>query len=123
MVRKDVYDAWGFPTKKTRTAPRLRLEDVLLPESEVEDLWLDEERYPITWDEGALARQTDGSQPIEVGTILGGGWGNRVYRDMVPATKASAWGPAGRTHLISQRRDGKWAARTLHLREVARFFS
>ena len=41
---------------------------------------------------------------------------------MVPATKASSWGPAGRTHLVAQKKAGVWRARRLAAAETARIF-
>lgn len=96
----------------------LQSEDRLL-----DGLWLDEAEFPVSWNESALLDVTDELAPVVVGTILDGGWGCRVYKGMVPATKASSWGPAGRTHLVAQRRRGAWAARRLHLSEVAKIFA
>ena len=45
-------------------------------------------------------------------------WGTRVYRHVLLATKASSFGVAGRTHLVAQRYNGKWRARTLSVHEV-----
>ena len=123
LVRKDVFAKWGFPSVVHSTQPRLTLADVLMTGPVVDNLWLNENRFPVTWDADALAADTDGLSPVVVGTILDGGWGCRVYKDMVPATKASAWGPAGRTHLVAQRRGDKWAARTLHHQEVSTIFA
>ena len=123
LVRKDVFAKWGFPSVVHSAQPGLTLADVLMTGPVVDSLWLDENRFPVTWDTEALAADTDELRPVVVGTILDGDWGCRVYKDMVPATKASARGPAGSTHLVAQRRGGRWAARTLHHQEVAKIFA
>ena len=45
-------------------------------------------------------------------------WGTRVYRHVLLATKAPSFGVAERTHLVAQRYNGKWRARTLSVQEV-----
>ena len=45
-------------------------------------------------------------------------WGTRVYRHVLLVTKAPSFGVAGRTHLVAQRYNGKWRARTLSVQEV-----
>ena len=59
----------------------------------------------------------------EAGNVVGhtgpvAQWGTRVYRHVLPATKASSFGAAGRTHLVAQRWNGEWRARTLSVLEV-----
>lgn len=49
-------------------------------------------------------------------------WGHRVYRCVVPATKASSFGFAGRTHLVAQRLRGRWRARQLMAEELQKIF-
>jgi hypothetical protein len=125
MVREDVYDEWGWPgTTKHEEWEQIDLSDVMLSAQEVpQEAWLDEQEFPVTWKADAdQDRETSAVQPVEVGHILTGGWGCRVYDRAVPATKASSWGPAGRTHLVSQRLNGKRRARRLVAEEVAQIF-
>ena len=112
MVREDVFDRWGWPAvpNQSPVAP-LYLSAVLKDQSRRRDLWLNEETHPITWDEERLKQDWDGKGMTEVGFFGDGGWGQRIYAGATPAVKASAWGPGGRTHLVAQRREGKWAAR------------
>jgi len=49
-------------------------------------------------------------------------WGHRVYRFALPATKASAFGFSGRTHLVAQLWGGEWRARTLSATEIGKIF-
>ena len=88
-----------------------------------DELWLGPD-VPVTWtrDMSLPFSPEELLRPVEVGHILDGGWGCRVYAGMTPATKASSWGPAGRTHLVAQQRRGQWYARRLGAEEVARIF-
>ena len=79
----------------------------------------------MTWDVDALKVQ--GASHEDAGNVVGfignkAQWGSRVYRFSVPATKASSFGAAGRTHLVAQRWQGRWRARTLAVREVKAMF-
>jgi hypothetical protein len=127
LVRDDIYAEKGFPEPiRDEELPVLTLEDVMLPaqDARLRGLWVDERQTPVTWVESD-PDQVDVSGvtgPVEVGFLGDGGWGRRVYVGMVPATKASAWGPDGRTHLVYQRRSGLRAARTLHVTEVRAMF-
>lgn len=120
MVRADVQDKWGWPRESvSRTPQRLQLQEVLQEPQLVKHLFLPEEA--VTWDEEAL-----GSDDLHV--VVGhigdrAGWGTRVYKNCVPATKASSWGVAGRTHLVAQQWGGQWRARTLSVEEVKTIFS
>ena len=101
--------------------PRLVLQDLLQPPEEVQELFLCKKRFPVTWDEEAL--QVPVATYGEVGNVVGhvglaAQWGTRVYRHVLPATKASSFGVAGRTHLVAQRYNGEWRARTLSVQEV-----
>ena len=126
MVRKDIFDEWGWPEVKEHPEwGRVTLEEVLSPAEDVAaQLWLDPREYPVTWTADMTRdRSTEEFlRPKEVGHILEGGWGCRVYEGMVPATKASSWGPAGRTHLVAQEKAGVWRARRLSAVEIARIF-
>ena len=125
MVRKDVFDQWGWPEAVHHPEwKRVTLAEILQPAEQVRDeLWLGPE-VPVTWtrDMSIPFSADELLRPVEVGHILDGGWGCRVYVGMTPATKASSWGPAGRTHLVAQQRQGQWHARRLGAREVARIF-
>jgi hypothetical protein len=97
----------------------------MLPAHEVpQEAWLDEQEFPVTWTADTEEHDEEASavQPIEMGHILDGGWGCRVYSRAVPATKASSWGPAGRTHLVLQRLNGERRARRLVAEEAAQIF-
>ena len=101
--------------------PRLVLQDLLQPPEEVQELFLCKKRFPVTWDEEAL--QVPVASYGEVGNVVGhvglaAQWGTRVYRHVLPATKASSFGVAGRTHLVAQRYNGEWRTRTLSVHEV-----
>ena len=79
----------------------------------------------MTWDVDALRVQRASHE--EAGNVVGfvgnkAQWGSRVYRFSVPATKASSFGVAGRTHLVAQRWQGRWRARTLAVGEVKAMF-
>jgi hypothetical protein len=125
-VREDVYDEWGWPEATEHEEwGQVTLRDVMLPAQDVpQEAWLDEQEFPVTWTTDTEEKDTEASevQPVEVGHILTGGWGCRVYRRAVPATKASSWGPAGRTHLVEQLLNGQRRARRLVAEEVAQIF-
>ena len=104
-----------------KAQPRLVLQDLLQPPEEVQDLFLCRKRFPVTWDDEAL--RVPVAAYGEVGNVVGhvgpaAQWGTRVYRHVLPATKASSFGVAGRTHLVAQRFNGEWRARTLSVQEV-----
>ena len=104
-----------------KAQPRLVLQDLLQPPEEVQDLFLCRKRFPVTWDDEAL--RVPVAAYGEVGNVVGhvgpaAQWGTRVYRHVMPATKASSFGVAGRTHLVAQRFNGEWRARTLSVQEV-----
>ena len=117
-----MFEKWGWPPVVfDKDQPRLVLQDLLQPPGEVQELFLCKKRFPVTWDEEALL------VPVatygEVGNVVGhvglaAQWGTRVYRHVLPATKASSFGVAGRTHLVAQRYNGEWRARTLSVHEV-----
>jgi hypothetical protein len=125
MVRRDVFEQWGWPEAVTHPEwQRVTLAEILQPAENVRDeLWLGPD-VPVTWtrDMSLPFSPEELLRPVEVGHILDGGWGCRVYAGMTPATKASSWGPAGRTHLVAQQRRGQWYARRLGAEEVARIF-
>ena len=76
---------------------------------------------PVTWNERAGSEFTEDEllAPIVVGTIHGGGWNKNVYDGVHPATKASAHGVAGHTHLIADVDElGNNVARTMSAGEV-----
>jgi len=117
-----VFEKWGWPPVVfDKAQPRLVLQDLLQPPEEVQELFLCKKRFPVTWDEEAL--QAPVATYGEVGNVVGhvglaAQWGTRVYRHVLPATKASSFGVAGRTHLVAQRYNGEWRARTLSVHEV-----
>lgn len=117
-----MFEKWGWPPVVfDKDQPRLVLQDLLQPPEEVQELFLCKKRFPVTWDEEAL--QVPVATYGEVGNVVGhvglaAQWGTRVYRHVLPATKASSFGVAGRTHLVAQRYNGEWRARTLSVHEV-----
>ena len=117
-----MFEKWGWPPVVfDKAQPRLVLQDLLQPPEEVQELFLCKKRFPVTWDEEAL--QVPVATYGEVGNVVGhvglaAQWGTRVYRHVLPATKASSFGVAGRTHLVAQRYNGEWRARTLSVHEV-----
>ena len=117
-----MFEKWGWPPVVfDKAQPRLVLQDLLQPPEEVQELFLCKKRFPVTWDEEAL--QVPVASYGEVGNVVGhvglaAQWGTRVYRHVLPATKASSFGVAGRTHLVAQRYNGEWRARTLSVHEV-----
>ena len=122
MVRRDVFEKWGWPPVVfDPEPPSLVLQELLLPPAQVSHLFLDKNTHPVKWDEVAMAAPRgpyDGA-----GNVVGhigprAQWGTRVYRDVLPATKASSFGVSGRTHLVAQRWNGEWRARTLAVSEV-----
>ena len=119
MVREDVYEKWGWPEGRTEKPQRRHLQEILRDPSDVSHLFLPETE--VTWDTEALRSD-------ELHVVVGHigekeGWGTRVYKNCVPATKASSWGVSGRTHLVAQRWNGIWRARTLDISEVLAIFS
>lgn len=126
MVRNDVYEEWGWPDVVADQMPKLLLDDVLLDarDAQLRMLWLNEEKHEIHWNGKENDKDLEGlaDGPVVVAEVGDGGWGKRVHKWMLPATKASAWGIDGRTHLVAQQKDGKWCARTLHKVEVQRIF-
>ena len=83
MVRQDVFDAWGWPAVQEHPEwDRITLEQILnLAEDVAAYLRLDPEEYPVTWT-ADMTRDRSAEeflQPQEVGHILQGGWGCRVY--------------------------------------------
>ena len=127
MVRVDVFGKWGWPEKVGSPTPkRIRLEDVMLgaEDDRLSGLWLKPEDGEVRWggkQDGPFS-EDDRLQPLVVAEVGEGGWGKRVYMHMVPATKASAWGIAGMTHLVAQKKSGSWRARTLHKDELRLIF-
>ena len=104
----------------------MTLREVMGEVPEDSPLWLTD-GTAVEWDKsidpdgpftGAQAHK-----PVEVGSFEGGGWGRRIYANMVPATKASDWGQGGRTHMVAQKRNGVWWARRLSSQEVSRMFA
>ena len=125
LVRKDVHAKWGWPGWIDEGLPVLSLSDVLEEVENDSELWLDEGTV-VEWeagvDPGGPFPEAQADKPVVVGSFEGGGWGRRIYANMVPATKASSWGQAGRTHAVAQMRKGKWWARRLSAKEVTRIF-
>ena len=124
-MRCDVHAQWGFPEEVDEGLPRMHLADVLQPVDDDDDVWL-QEGTEVRWLDGVQRGGPFGGiqelKPVVVGTVEDGGWGKRIYANMVPATKASSWGPGGRTHLVAQLRRGCWWARRLTAEEVTRMF-
>lgn len=102
----------------------MTLADVMEEIQENSSLWL-KEGTVVDWkgDVHPNGPFTDAQAPVEVGSFDGGGWGRRIYANMVPATKASDWGQGGRTHMVAQMRKGVWWARRLSAREVTKLFA
>ena len=85
MVREDVYEKWGWPEGRTEKPQRRHLQEILRDPSDVSHLFLPETE--VTWDTEALRSD-------ELHVVVGHigekeGWGTRVYKNCVPATKAS----------------------------------
>lgn len=77
----------------------------------------------MTWSTASLDAQAGayGDEVNIAGLVKGEDkWGHRVYRFVLPATKASSHGFAGRTHLVAQQLHGVWRARTLTALEIGR---
>ena len=123
LVRSDVHERWGHPVAVDEKLPRLHLSDVLRSVPDEHEVWLSDTSQ-VQWRDQSPPWQVpeDAAGPVVVGEVDGGGWGKRVYAHMVPATKASSWGQAGRTHLVAQRRRGVWWARRLLREEIERIF-
>jgi hypothetical protein len=128
LVRQDIFDEWGWPTAPPpEDLPSVTLEGVLDRGDKVSrGLWLDEAEFPVSWLPTVELQPTAEQlrRPVVVGTVAGGGLGCRVYRGMLPSMKTTAGvpGAGGSTHLVAQRRGGKWAARRLSAQEMRRIY-
>jgi hypothetical protein len=125
LTREDIFEAKGAPEPlRDPDMQRVRLSDIMLPADDprLNGLWLDEQADPVTWTAEENEPRSEARFPVEVGHIQPGGWGCKVYEEMVPATKASSWGVSGMTHLICQRRAGRRRARRMHRLEVGNIF-
>ena len=127
MVRKDVFAEWGWPGRVSDEGQvRLRLEDIMMDAADdrLRGLWLKRSDGEVRWNgrQDQEFQDDERLKPVVVAEVGEGGWGQRVYMHMVPATKASAWGVAGMTHLVAQKRGEEWGARRLHKEEIRKVF-
>jgi len=125
LVRRDVHARWGGVTCEDEHLPRLLLAQVLREVPDDSPAWLPEGtsvRWSVVTPPGSDL-DPEGTDPVVVGEVGVGGWGNRVYAHMVPALRSSEWGSAGQTQLVAQKRRGEWWVRTLLQEEARDIFS
>jgi len=125
LVRRDVHEQWGGPTGVDEGLAPLSLDQVLRSVPDMSPAWLPtgtHVRWSTATPPGSTVDPTS-TDPVVVGEVGEGGWGNRIYMHAIPTARASSWDVDGQSQLVAQRRRGVWWARTLLREEVEHIYS
>jgi hypothetical protein len=126
LVRDDLADKWGMPERPSPTSDRIvLLDEILTPADDLTHLWIQQE---VTWvrnPELPAPPNLDGKICI-VGTVgSSSAIEDRIFRFVVPASKHTARGLGGLSHLIAQKSVGmkRWIVRSMSALELSKLFS